>query len=112
MENLVYIIAVIAVAIAAWYILGKKAKESFYGDTGTFCRSCDMKTPNQCANCFNCGFCVDKFGNGSCIGGDSHGPYNKEACGQWYYAADDWGRALQDNRKGCEIYPKPVKRII
>lgn len=63
----------------------RSSLEHFNDTSGKFCNSCENKTLNQCTSCFNCGFCVDEWGNSGCIGGDRNGPFNKEKCKRWYY---------------------------
>jgi hypothetical protein len=73
-------------------------KEYFNEQVGKFCYSCEEKTYNQCLNCFNCGFCVDKHGNGKCIEGDHTGPYNGNICGMWY-SGDPLTKMNQNNAR-------------
>jgi hypothetical protein len=61
-----------------------KITEGFNEQNGQFCTTCRNKTLGQCLKCFNCGYCVDKFGRGTCIGGDYTGPYNFERCSKYY----------------------------
>jgi len=82
-DNKKYIILGIVILILITFISGSKI-ETFNDQTGRFCTTCSGKNFNQCMNCFNCGFCVDKSGNGQCIGGDNRsGPYNYERCSRW-----------------------------
>ncbi len=91
---------VIVWVVLMWGGLGESVglKEHFNDQVGQFCYSCSGKTVNQCMNCFNCGFCVDKFGNSGCIGGDHKGPYNHERCVVWHYG-DPWSKMAR--KKNC-----------
>jgi hypothetical protein len=76
------------------------ATEGYNDQVGQFCRDCSGKTFNQCLSCFNCGWCVDKYGNSGCIGGDQNGPYNYESCAKWYHG-DPW--YAMNEKKNREI---------
>lgn len=60
-------------------------KEHMNDEVGRFCRKCKGRTFNQCLDCFNCGMCIDKYGNSMCLPGDHKGPYNYENCSIWYH---------------------------
>ena len=91
---------------------GKQSKENFNDESGRFCPTCDGRTFNQCTRCFNCGFCVDKWGNSNCISGKADGPFNFERCAMWYYI-DPYSRAMQNNeRNQCNNGPISSNRII
>lgn len=86
--------------------------EGFTNEIGKLCNTCSDRNFNQCTDCFNCGFCVDEWGNGSCIGGDVHGPYNYEKCARWY-SGDPFGRMNWNNQHyKCEYGPKSANRAI
>lgn len=95
------------------YLFNINTKEPYNDSSGKLCLSCNDKTFNQCLECFNCGFCVDKWGNSKCIVGDMHGPYNYEQCDRWYYN-DPWTYVTQQNAKnsGCGNGPRQENRII
>ena|SRR3972149_7053776 len=84
-----------------------------YDDTyGKLCTTCGEKNVNQCRQCFNCGFCVDQYGNGKCIGGDHKGPFNFEKCFRWYYS-DPYSYMLQRNMDyKCNDGPRNSNRLI
>lgn len=87
-------------------------KEGYNEQTGQFCLSCKDKTINQCLNCFNCGFCVDKWGNSRCVGGDHKGPYNFEKCAYWYHN-DPYSVMMQRDQNYKVSYgPRSCNRII
>lgn len=88
-------------------------KEGFNEQTGQFCPSCVGKTFNQCLQCFNCGWCVDKWGNGACIGGDANqGPYNKENCAKFYHTDPFvWMKQINEDRK-CSYGPSNANRVL
>lgn len=93
------------------FIKFQNKKEGF--EAGKFCPICSGKTPNQCMGCFNCGWCVDEDGNGSCIGGSvNEGPFNNERCAQFYHG-DPFYRMKQDNKnQRCSDGPRSYNRII
>ena len=109
----VYLTLIIILIFAIYYYLFSQKKEGFNQDSGQFCNTCDEKSFNSCSNCFNCGFCVDRFGNGKCIGGNaSEGPLNKEDCALWY-TGDQWTVAKQHNDNYKLSYgPKQANRVI
>ena len=81
-----YIIVSIIFVFALWAIFGHICDENIEGfDTGKLCSSCTDNTYNRCLRCFNCGYCIDKYGYGMCMAGDINGPYNYERCRKWYY---------------------------
>lgn len=101
-----WFVIVIIIIILIIYLCNNKV-EGFNDHYGTLCKSCENKTFNECMQCFNCSFCVDKWGNGKCIGGDvNSGPYNKEKCAR-IYNGDAFLRAKQDN-KNCVMYGPKV----
>ena len=103
---------IIVLIIFVIILMTKNNKEGFNEQVGTFCYTCKEKTPNQCLRCFNCGFCVDQFGNAKCIGGDQYGPWNREKCARWIYG-DPFSRMIQDNDNyKCSYGPKSMNRII
>lgn len=108
-----YLALIIVLILIVAYFGYKPITEGFNRDTGQFCSTCTGKTFNQCMNCFNCGFCVDKWGNASCLAGDVRsGPYNKENCALWY-TTDDWTTAVQNNENYRLSYgPKQSNRPI
>lgn len=85
-----------------------QVKEGYNVGSGSFCMTCDKKTINQCNQCANCGWCVDYWGNGKCIGGNHLGPFNKERCMVWkhndpfsYGLRKNKADLANSNRKGC-----------
>lgn len=108
------IVLIILILILTVRINVDKNKEGFqnYG-SGQFCPDCSGRTYNQCLSCFNCGFCVDIFGNSSCINSTvASGPLNKEKCAR-LYMADPWNdmREMNDNYK-CSYGPRQGNRRI
>ena len=86
--------------------------EGYNEETGQFCTTCSNKTINQCLQCFNCGWCVDKWGNSACIGGDHKGPYNYERCYKWKHG-DPFSEMLNRNKNyKCSYGPKQANRVI
>jgi hypothetical protein len=99
MNKVITIFLLVGVFILLMILVVKSnVQEAFNDQTGKFCYDCDNKTINQCMQCFNCGFCVDKNGNGKCIPGDHTGPWNKEDCYQWHYG-DPFSYMLQINKR-------------
>ena len=52
-----------------------------------YCPNCNRNNwtgESECANCHNCGWCIDPNGYGSCGIGDGRGPFFKE-CRSWFY---------------------------
>lgn len=113
---ILFIIIIIIILFVIYLLFWNKNTnvnaEHFNEESGRFCRTCSEKTPNQCLSCFNCGFCVDKWGNSKCIGGDVNGPYNFEECAFWYYI-DPYSRMKENNdRYTCSDGPMQANRII
>jgi len=109
MFNLLCILLLIILIV---YLFTNSRKENFNDQTGKFCTTCAGKTTNQCLKCFNCGFCVDKWGNSSCIGGDHRGPYNFERCAAWYHT-DPYSTMMQRNANyKCNDGPRSSNRLI
>jgi len=110
-HSIKYLVWIIIIIIILWIFLMNN-NENFNEQTGQFCNDCKDKTFNSCLQCFNCGFCVDVFGNSQCIGGDVNGPYNNEKCYLWY-TNEVWPRMkeMNDNYK-CSYGPTQANRII
>ena len=91
----------------------KEKQENFNEQTGRLCYTCAGKTFNQCTQCFNCIFMVDKWGNGQCIGGDAaSGPYNAEK-GSFYYGNEVWPAMRYNNdHYKCSYGPMQGNRVI
>jgi len=113
MNNFTYIFVVCLLALGIIYFhFQNKTVEGYNNHTGQFCYSCVGKTMNQCLGCFNCGFCVDAYGNSGCIGGDKNGPYNYERCALWYYT-DPYAKMEQRNQNyRCNSGPRSSNRVI
>ncbi len=106
-----YLIYLIVVLLVVYYFI-QSSPEQFNDQTGRFCTSCRGKNYNDCLRCFNCGICRDENGNMTCIGGDHHGPYNMERCGQWYHT-DPYAWMLKRNANyKCSYGPRSANRII
>jgi hypothetical protein len=109
-----HIIIAIIILLVLYYINQRYTNTEHYNEnSGRLCQSCEHRTINQCLECFNCGYCIDKFGNGKCIGGDAaSGPYNKEKCALWYQG-DQFVRMEQNNKDyKCEYGPPNENRVI
>jgi hypothetical protein len=113
MQSWILLLTVILIVTLIFiYLNNKQTKEGFNDESGRFCSTCAGRTFNQCTRCFNCGFCVDKWGNSGCIGGDAKGGYNFEQCAAWYYI-DPYSRMMQNNeRNQCNNGPISSNRII
>lgn len=114
-NNRYLIILVIVIAFGLgilFYYLNTPGYEHYNDQTGRYCITCSDKNINQCLGCFNCGWCVDPWGNAGCIGGDVRGPYNNERCKYWYYG-DPYARMLENNKNyKCEYGPMAANRVI
>jgi hypothetical protein len=87
-------------------------KEMYNNSVGQYCMSCDTKTLSQCMNCFNCGVCVDRAGNKTCVPGDIHGPFNNDDCVE-YYNVDPYRTAMQHNNNyKCSYGPSNYSRTL
>ena len=112
MLRVVIIIIIIVALSLGWYMYNNNMMEGFYGDSGQFCITCSGKTINQALQCFNCGWCEDRFGNGKAIGGDLYGPFNLEDCATWTHG-DPYSKMIQRNANyTCAMGPRNVNRII
>jgi hypothetical protein len=108
------LVLIFTIIIVALFIINKgfTYNEHFNEQMGRFCGSCSERTFGQCLQCFNCSWCVDKFGNGRCIGGDVNGPYNYEKCAL-YYNSDPFNRMKYNNSHyKCSYGPIQANRII
>lgn len=100
MKHIELVVIICLLFVAAYFInqrLNDTKLEQFNDTVGRFCYDCSGKNFNQCLNCANCGYCIDRYGNSSCVPGDHNGPYNCDDCGFWYHG-DDWSYALQRNK--------------
>ena len=52
-----------------------------------YCPSCGWRSRETCSKCINCGFCITREGKGSCVPGDSQGPFFREDCMYWEYGS-------------------------
>ncbi len=109
------IIIVILALLVIYYLYNKHTQTSVEGyndQAGKMCTTCNGKTPNQCLSCFNCGWCVDKWGSSGCIGGTHQGPFNFERCAKWT-SGDPFAYMMQRNANyGCESGPRSSNRLI
>ena len=110
---IVIIIIMFMLALVLYFCMNKNQTENFNPGNGMLCTTCEDKTFNQCMGCFNCLYCVDKWGNGKCIGGDANsGPYNKEKCAI-VYSGDQFLRMEQNNANyECSMGPSNYNRSI
>ena len=110
---LFYILLIIIVAVFIWLFINNRATEHFNEQSGQLCLDCTEKNFGQCLKCFNCTWIIDRFNNGSCVGGDVHnGPYNNEEHTMAYYG-DPWAQKKYDNdHYKCSYGPKQSNRII
>ena len=107
------ILIIIVLIVLFIYMYAQRNVEGFATTSGNFCNSCTDKNFNQCTNCFNCGYCVDRWGNSKCIAGNvASGPANNEQCALWY-PSDDWQVAKEHNKNYKLSYgPKQSNRVI
>jgi hypothetical protein len=103
----------VILALVLYFGMNNHQIENFNETSGRLCTTCQDKTFNQCLGCFNCVYCVDKWGNGKCIGGDANsGPYNKEKCAR-IYSGDQFLRMEQNNANySCQYGPSNYNRSI
>ncbi len=83
--TVVLLLSIVVVLFLKRYKVQDNKVEKYNDTSGQLCITCNGKNINQCLNCFNCGFCVDEYGNSQCIGGNYIGPFNKEKCVRWYH---------------------------
>lgn len=111
-KYIILIFILVATAFFIYFYIHLNYFESFNEQVGKFCLSCKDKTFNQCLECFNCGICVDKSGNISCMGGDHRGPYNFERCYRWYHR-DPYKTKMDMNKNyKCSYGPSNASRVI
>ena len=65
----------------------REIKENFVYNLPRYCGNCGYNDRTSCAGCTDCGYCINKFGYGECIPGDSRGPYFRDDCMYWEYDA-------------------------
>jgi hypothetical protein len=108
----IIVIIIVILTILTWTYYGNNV-EGFNDHYGTLCGDCSNKTFGECKTCFNCIWCVDKWGNGKCIGGDNvSGPYNKEKCAR-IYTNDPFYRAKENNDNyNCRQFGPPNQNRI
>ncbi len=110
--TVIIIIIMFILALVLYFCMNNNQMENFNETSGKLCTTCEDKTFNQCLGCFNCLYCVDKWGNGKCIGGDINGTYNKEKCAM-VYSGDQFLRMEQNNANyECSMGPPNENRII
>ncbi len=106
------LIIMVILIIMLYFLMNRNKTEHFNETSGKLCTTCYEKTFNECLGCFNCLYCVDKWGNGKCIGGDINGTYNKEKCAR-IYSGDQFFRMQQNNKNyKCEMGPPNQNRQI
>lgn len=93
-----------------------KHKEPFNEQVGKYCHRCDSYTTmNQCLQCFNCGWLLNKNSDAICVKGDHTGPYeshNKQNMLKWYHT-DPWLTMTQRNDNyRCSYGPSSANRVI
>lgn len=57
----------------------------YYDAYKRYCGSCTGRTRRSCGKCLNCGWCMNSKGVGTCVAGDSHGPFFRDDCMYWEY---------------------------
>jgi hypothetical protein len=107
MKFLVILISLIFIFFLLCKLFNDPVINSEHFFQGTYCTDCNNKNYNQCMNCFNCGYCIDKQGKGICLPADNvSGPYNKEFCYLWYYGDPfDWMKYknVKENKQKCSL---------
>jgi hypothetical protein len=82
---------IIIIVIALYYFIINKKEENFYTRSPllnftpyyTGCKTCKGLDKESCGFCLNCGWCINKNGQGKCTPGDSNGPHFKNDCYIW-----------------------------
>ena len=74
----------IGIAVLVLICVFTSKKENY----DSFCGNCHDLTPEECANCPNCGVCTSDKGCKSCRRGTSAGPYFSDKCVDWEYMGE------------------------
>jgi len=79
---------IIVILLILLLLLAKKDKRegffTLYPYSYDYCQ-CQSKGRHECGNCANCGYCMDRMGNGQCVPGDENGPWFRTDCVSWEY---------------------------
>ena len=77
----------VAVIIVIFLItpLKRVTRETFIHNLSKYCGNCGYNNRMSCANCVDCGYCINKFKYGECLPGDAKGPYFRDDCLYWEY---------------------------
>jgi len=112
---LVVIISTIIFIIIYWLVMNKNSTKEDYSlvtPSGKLCGDCAGRNLNSCLDCFDCGYCIDDWGNGRCVPGDYKGPYNHENC-KYYLQGDPYRTMLERNRNyKCSYGPSNSTRAL
>ena len=65
----------------------REVKENFLYNNHRYCGNCGYNGRVNCANCVDCGYCINRYGYGECLPGDRRGPYFRDDCIYWEYDA-------------------------
>lgn len=108
----IYIILTLAIIVAALLFTYTGKTEHFNESSGQLCLDCHGKNFNQCLQCFNCVYGIDRFNQGFCVPGDMHGPYNNEEFVRWYHRDPLSQMEYMNNNYKCSYGPPQANRII
>lgn len=91
MNQSTLLILVVIIAVAVLYYTNKQTNqmitEPLIVDKNKICTTCGDKTRNECSDCSNCGYCINR-GTGECKEGNKNGPMSDKNCDTWLY--DDY----------------------
>lgn len=85
MNNKLILLVILLVGII--FLVNKS--EGFDPYYKRYCPSCGWRSRGSCSKCTNCGYCINKYGIGSCVPGDSQGPYYRRDCKYWEYGVTE-----------------------
>lgn len=104
-----YIVAGLVLLVLVWLCTRSENYTSF-------CGNCQDLTPEQCANCPNCGVCKSDTGCQKCMQGDDAEPYFSDECVDWKYRGKTPNKGCWNYKKdspyNCGYYYPYNKRVI
>jgi hypothetical protein len=103
---------VIAVVLLVLFFCWQSKNEGY----DSFCGNCNDLTPEQCANCPNCGVCKSDSGCKKCMQGDDAGAYYHDKCVDWEYMGKTPNKQCRNYTKNspynCGYFYPYNKRVI
>jgi len=79
------IILLICVVVYKKYYSGVENFNFYNSYYKQFCPSCGWRNRRTCSKCINCAYCISAQGEGSCVPGDSRGPFFRNDCAIYEY---------------------------